>query len=60
LPARAAMSVFDQWIIFKLAEVEQLVEDALEKENFSEAANGLYHFVWHQFCDWYIEFTKPI
>ncbi|MBL7670061.1 MAG: valine--tRNA ligase [Bdellovibrionaceae bacterium] len=60
LPARSAMSVFDQWIIFKLAEVEQLVEDSLENENFSEAANGLYHFVWHQFCDWYIEFTKPI
>lgn len=60
LPSRSAMSVFDQWIIHKLAEVEKLVEDSLEQEKFSEAATGLYHFVWYQFCDWYIEFTKPI
>lgn len=60
LPSKAAMSVFDQWIIFKLAEVEKFVEESLEKEKFSEAANSLYHFIWHQFCDWYIELTKPI
>jgi valyl-tRNA synthetase len=60
LPGKAHISVFDQWIISKLAEVEKTVEDALENERFSEAAMALYQFTWNQFCDWYIEFTKPI
>ncbi|MBC7421675.1 MAG: valine--tRNA ligase [Bdellovibrio sp.] len=60
LPARAHLSVFDHWIIAKLAEVEKQVHDALENERFSDAATALYQFVWNQFCDWYIEFTKPI
>ncbi len=60
LPSRQHMSVFDQWIITKLALVEKDVEKALENEKFSDAANSLYHFIWNQFCDWYIEFTKPI
>ncbi len=60
LPPKAHISVFDKWIIYKLAEVTKEVEEAIESENFSGAATALYHFVWHQFCDWYIEFTKPI
>ncbi|MDG0817084.1 valine--tRNA ligase [Bdellovibrio svalbardensis] len=60
LPSKAHISVFDQWIITKLAEVTKEVEEAMEAEKFSDAANALYHFIWNQFCDWYIEFTKPI
>ncbi|WII70612.1 valine--tRNA ligase [Bdellovibrio sp. 22V] len=60
LPDKAHISVFDQWIITKLAEVTKEVEDAMESERFSDAANSLYQFIWNQFCDWYIEFTKPI
>ncbi|KYG67097.1 valine--tRNA ligase [Bdellovibrio bacteriovorus] len=60
LPNKADISVFDQWIISKLAEVTKEVEEALEHEKFSDAAVALYQFVWNQFCDWYIEFTKPI
>jgi valyl-tRNA synthetase len=60
LPNRAHLSVFDQWIIAKLAEVEKAVQEALETERFSDAATALYQFIWNQFCDWYIEFTKPI
>ena len=60
LPERASMSVFDQWIIFKLQEVEKDVDQSLEKNNFSEASQTLYHFIWGQFCDWYIEFSKQI
>lgn len=60
IPAKSAISVFDQWIIFKLAAVEKTVEDSMESERFSDAANALYQFVWYEFCDWYIEFTKPI
>ncbi|MGZ3775365.1 MAG: valine--tRNA ligase [Pseudobdellovibrionaceae bacterium] len=60
LPDKAQISVFDQWIITKLSEVIKEVEEAMESERFSDAANALYHFIWNQFCDWYIEFTKPI
>ncbi len=60
LPQKIDLSVFDQWIIAKLAEVEKQVHEALESERFSDAATTLYQFIWNQFCDWYIEFTKPI
>ncbi|MFZ4402930.1 MAG: valine--tRNA ligase [Pseudobdellovibrionaceae bacterium] len=60
LPDKASLNVFDRWIIQNLMQVERTVEESLEKEKFSDAALTLYHFVWHQFCDWYIEFSKPI
>jgi len=58
LPNKAHISVFDQWILTKLAEVTKQVEDAMETEKFSDAANALYQFIWNEFCDWYIEFTN--
>ena len=60
LPKKALLSTYDQWIIYTLGEVEKKVEAALESDRFSDAAQALYHFVWNQYCDWYIEFTKPI
>jgi valyl-tRNA synthetase len=60
LPNIANISVFDQWILTKLGEVMKIVDEAMESERFSEAANALYQFIWNEFCDWYIEFTKPI
>jgi valyl-tRNA synthetase len=60
MPSKIHLSVFDEWIIAKLAEVEKQVQDSLEGERFSDAASALYQFIWNQFCDWYIEFTKPV
>lgn len=60
LPNKVDLSIFDQWILQKLGEVEKQVDEAMNQERFSDAATALYHFVWHEFCDWYIEFTKPI
>lgn len=60
MPSKSQISVFDQWIIAKLADVEKKVQEALEAERFSDAATALYQFVWNQFCDWYIEFSKPM
>ncbi len=60
VPAKTHFTVFDQWIVYKLAEVTKQVDEALEKENFGDAAQSLYHFIWHQFCDWYLEFAKPV
>ncbi len=60
IPVRSEISVFDQWILFKLGEVEKRIEENFEKERYSDAANNLYQFIWHEFCDWYIELIKPI
>jgi valyl-tRNA synthetase len=60
MPNKAHISVFDRWIIAKLEVAERTVEEAMEQNNFAEAATALYHFVWYEFCDWYIEFIKPI
>jgi valyl-tRNA synthetase len=60
LPNKLHLSSFDQWIISKLSSTERKVNDSLEKERFSDAAIALYQFIWNEFCDWYIEFTKPI
>jgi len=60
LPSKAHMSPYDQWIISKTGDVEVLVREAMDSHRFSDAANALYKFVWNEFCDWYIEFIKPI
>ncbi|HPI39668.1 MAG TPA: class I tRNA ligase family protein, partial [Pseudobdellovibrionaceae bacterium] len=60
LPEANDLSVFDRWIIFKLNHVMKKIEEAMETCRFSDASNALYHFIWHEFCDWYIEFSKPI
>lgn len=60
LPSKAHLSPYDQWIIAKTGEVEKIVREALDAHRFSDAANALYKFIWNEFCDWYIEFIKPI
>lgn len=60
LPVKSELSDPDQWILFKLGEVEKEVDEALKAYRFSDAANAIYAFVWNIFCDWYLEFTKPI
>jgi len=48
----------NQWIIGEVAKAAGAFEEALAQYRFNDAANGLYHFVWGTFCDWYLEFTK--
>ncbi len=60
LPSKNDLSRADQWITYKLQLVEKTVEEALEGYRFSDAVNSIYSFVWHDFCDWYLEFIKPI
>ena len=59
LANKADLSVADQWIIYRTGEVEKDMESLLEEYRFSDAANTLYHFVWNDVCDWYLEFVKP-
>jgi valyl-tRNA synthetase len=49
----------ERWILSRLQAVSNDVDTALEAFRFSDAANAIYHFVWHELCDWYIELAKP-
>lgn len=49
----------DKWIMSRLNRTIEQTRDALENYRFNEGAHLLYQFVWHEFCDWYIELIKP-
>ncbi len=51
-------SLPDRWIRGRLNQVIRDVRESLEDYKFSEASNVLYQFVWHEFCDWYVELAK--
>jgi len=53
------LSLPDQWILARLEGVALEVTGALDTYRFNEAAGALYNFVWHEFCDWYLEAVKP-
>jgi len=55
----AEMKLADKWILSKLANTIENVDKDIDKFRFHEAANTLYHFLWSDFCDWYIEASKP-
>ncbi len=48
----------DKWIISRLQRTIHTVANLLEEYRFDEAANALYHFIWHEYCDQYIERAK--
>ncbi len=48
----------NQWIVSELVKVSFQIEKLMKKYLFHEVANILYHFIWHIYCDWYIEFIK--
>ncbi|MEO1191022.1 MAG: valine--tRNA ligase [Pseudomonadota bacterium] len=50
----------NRWIIGKTLTAQADLEKALSAYRFDEAAGGLFHFIWHQLCDWYIELAKPL
>jgi len=58
-PAAVKITV-NRWIISKAAEAVGKIETAIQSYRFNEAADAGYHFTWGSFCDWYLEFTKPI
>ena len=50
----------NKWIYFKLVNTNIEAKKYIENFRFDEAARIIYQFVWHSYCDWYIEFLKPI
>ncbi len=53
-------TVADRWILTKLNETVAKVTDLFEQFEFGEAGRYLYHFIWDDFCDWYIEMSKEV
>jgi valyl-tRNA synthetase len=51
-------SLPDRWIRGRLNQVIRDVRESFEDYRFSETSNALYQFIWHEFCDWYVELAK--
>lgn len=54
------LSLADRWILAEFNRTVKAYREALDTYRFDIAANILYEFTWNQFCDWYLELTKPI
>ena len=53
-----SFTLAERWIVSRLNRVISEVEEAIENYKFNEAATSLYQFIWHEFCDWYVELSK--
>ncbi|OPX55180.1 valyl-tRNA synthetase [Oceanospirillum multiglobuliferum] len=54
------LSLADRWIISSLQRTEQNVIRHMDEYRFDLAAQSLYDFIWNQYCDWYLELSKPV
>ncbi len=59
LPNNETLSEVDRWILKRLNKVVDTVNRQLGDYRFDEASRELYQFLWHEFCDWYLELIKP-
>ncbi|MGD0456678.1 MAG: valine--tRNA ligase [Terriglobia bacterium] len=54
-----SLALADRWVFSRLQAVTRKVDEALADYRFHEAAYEVYHFFWHDICDWYLEWVKP-
>ncbi len=50
----------NKWILSELVKTKNETENSLKNYRFDEAAKNIYQFVWHSFCDWYLELSKTV
>ncbi len=58
--ADVELSLADKWIISRLQHTEDAVNRAFETHRYDLASQALYEFMWHEYCDWYLELSKPV
>ncbi|MBT7904543.1 MAG: valine--tRNA ligase [Porticoccaceae bacterium] len=54
------LTLADRWIVSRLQSAESEVTAAIDSYRFDLAAQALYDFVWNEYCDWYLELSKPV
>lgn len=54
------LSLADKWILAQYQDTVKQVRHYIDTYRFDLAATALYEFTWNQFCDWYLELTKPV
>ena len=59
LPAVSTLDLIHRWILHRCSQLAEELNDALTDFRFDVGADRLYHFVWHEYADWYIELIKP-
>jgi valyl-tRNA synthetase len=57
--ASLELQLADRWILSRLADAIKDTTRYLKTYRLNEAANTVYHFTWHAYCDWYLEMVKP-
>ena len=58
--ASMKLSLPDRWILSRLQAAAESTEQAIANYRFDLASQALYDFVWNEFCDWYLELSKPV
>jgi valyl-tRNA synthetase len=58
-PVTAPDSLPEKWIKAKLNETIEAVTRSLDEYRFNDATAAIYNFIWHEYCDWYLEISKP-
>jgi len=58
--AEVELSLADRWIVSRLQQTQAQVTKAMEEFRFDHASQALYDFVWNEYCDWYLELSKPV
>ena len=54
------LSLADRWIISRLQQAQTEVNSAIQSYRFDLATQALYDFIWNEYCDWYLELSKPV